>query len=208
MKAWWATQEARINGLSLRERLFLFVSVLVVILAVADVLWLSPAQADYKQVQQRFATQSAEVGRLRAELASVSRPVDASADLRASLAQSQARLASLREEIAAAAPGAASGSEVLEQVLVQFLKRRPGLRLVSSGTMTSEAGAAEAAPVPGIQRRGLELKVAGPYSELRRYVQSLEQSLPHLRWGRMQLVVVDGQAPELTLRVYVLEVQP
>lgn len=208
MKAWWATQEARINGLSLRERLFLFVSVLVVILAVADVLWLSPAQADYKQVRQRFATQSAEVGRLRAELASVSRPVDASADLRASLAQSQARLASLREEIAAAAPGAASGSEALEQVLVQFLKRRPGLRLVSSGTMTSEAGAAEAAPVPGIQRRGLELKVAGPYSELRRYVQSLEQSLPHLRWGRMQLVVVDGQAPELTLRVYVLEVQP
>lgn len=208
MKAWWATQEARINGLSLRERLFLFVSVLVVILAVADVMWLSPAQADYKQVQQRFATQSAEVGRLRAELASVSRPVDASADLRASLAQSQARLASLREEIAAAAPGAASGSEALEQVLVQFLKRRPGLRLVSSGTMTSEAGAAEAAPVPGIQRRGLELKVAGPYSELRRYVQSLEQSLPQLRWGRMQLVVVDGQAPELTLRVYVLEVQP
>lgn len=208
MKAWWATQEARINGLSLRERLFLFVSVLVVILAVADVLWLSPAQADYKQVRQRFATQSAEVGRLRAELASVSRPVDASADLRASLAQSQARLASLREEIAAAAPGAASGSEALEQVLVQFLKRRPGLRLVSSGTMTSEAGAAEVAPVPGIQRRGLELKVAGPYSELRRYVQSLEQSLPHLRWGRMQLVVVDGQAPELTLRVYVLEVQP
>lgn len=208
MKAWWATQEARINGLSLRERLFLFVSVLVVILAVADVLWLSPAQADFKQVRQRFATQSAEVGRLRAELASVSRPVDASADLRASLAQSQARLASLREEIAAAAPGAASGSEALEQVLVQFLKRRPGLRLVSSGTMTSEAGAAEVAPVPGIQRRGLELKVAGPYSELRRYVQSLEQSLPHLRWGRMQLVVVDGQAPELTLRVYVLEVQP
>lgn len=208
MKAWWATQEARINGLSLRERLFLFVSVLVVILAVADVLWLSPAQADYKQVRQRFATQSAEVGRLRAELASVSRPVDASADLRASLAQSQARLASLREEIAAAAPGAASGSEALEQVLVQFLKRRSGLRLVSSGTMTSEAGVAEVAPVPGIQRRGLELKVAGPYSELRRYVQSLEQSLPHLRWGRMQLVVVDGQAPELTLRVYVLEVQP
>lgn len=207
MKAWWVIQEARINGLSLRERLFLFVSVLVVILAVVDVLWLSPAQAAYQQIQQRFAAQSSELGRLRAELASVARPVDASADLRASVAQSQARLLSLQAEIAAAAPGAAAGSEALEQVLVQFLKHRPGLRLVSSGTMATEAGAADTAGVPGIQRRGLELKVAGPYPELRRYVQSLEQSLPHLRWGGMQLLV-DAHVPVLTLRVYVLEVQP
>ena len=207
MKAWWVIQEARINGLSLRERLFLFVSVLVVILAVVDVLWLSPAQAAYQQIQQRFAAQSSELGRLRAELASVARPVDASADLRASVAQSQARLLSLQAEIAAAAPGAAAGSEALEQVLVQFLKYRPGLRLVSSGTMATEAGAADTAGVPGIQRRGLELKVAGSYPELRRYVQSLEQSLPHLRWGGMQLLV-DAHVPVLTLRVYVLEVQP
>jgi MSHA biogenesis protein MshJ len=207
MKAWWVIQEARINGLSLRERLFLFVSVLVVMLAVADVLWLSPAQADYKQIQQRFTVQSAEVGRLRAELASVSKPVDASADLRASVEQLQARMASLRAEIAASAPGAASGTEALEQVLVQFLKRRPGLRLVSSGTVANEAGAADAAHVPGVQRRGLELKVAGPYPELTRYVQSLEQALPHLRWGTMQLAV-DTQGPELTLLVYVLEVAP
>jgi MSHA biogenesis protein MshJ len=90
---------------------------------------------------------------------------------------------------------------------VQFLKRRPGLRLVSSGTVANEAGAADAAHVPGVQRRGLELKVAGPYPELTRYVQSLEQALPHLRWGTMQLAV-DTQGPELTLLVYVLEVAP
>jgi MSHA biogenesis protein MshJ len=207
MKAWWTVQAGRINGLSLRERLFLFVSLLVVMVAVADVLWLTPAQAAYKQTQQRFTSQSAEVNRLRAELAAVSKPVDGSADLRAEVAQSQARIDALRAEIAAIAPGASAGGEALEQVLVQFLKRRPGLRLVSSGTVAAEAGTTDAATPPGIQRRGLELKVAGPYAELTRYVQSLEQALPRLRWGSMQLAV-DKQTPELTLRVYVLEVQP
>ena len=47
MKAWWAIQAGRINALSLRERLFLFLSLLVVILAIADVLWLNPAQTAY-----------------------------------------------------------------------------------------------------------------------------------------------------------------
>lgn len=207
MKAWWTLQAARINGLSLRERMFLFLSVMAVLLAVADVLWLSPAQAGYKQAQQRFAAQTAEVSRLRAELAAVSRPVDASADLRTELVQYQARVDALQAEIAAIAPGAANGSEALEQVLVQFLKRSPGLRLVSSGTVAADAASAEAPTVPGIQRRGLELKVAGPYAELTRYVRQLELALPRLRWGSLQLQV-DRQGPELTLRVYVLEVQP
>ena len=61
--------------------------------------------------------------------------------------------------------------------------------------------------VAGVQRRGLQLKVAGSYAELSRYVKSLEQALPRLRWGPMQLVV-NKQVPELTLQVYVLEVQP
>lgn len=207
MKVWWATQAVRINALSLRERLFLLVSVLVVILAVADVLWLTPALAAYKKTQQQFQAQSAEVNRLRAELAVASKPMDASADIRTDLAESQARIDALRAQVAALAPGAAGGGEALEQVLVRFLKHSPGLRLVSTSTVTAESGASSAVNVPGVGRRGLELKVAGPYPELTRYVQSLEQSLPRLRWGSMQLLV-DKQGPELTLRVYVLEVQP
>jgi MSHA biogenesis protein MshJ len=207
MKAWWTTQAARINALSLRERVFLFVSVMVVILAIADVLWLSPAQAGYKQMQQRFLAQSSEVNRLRAELAAVAQPVDPSADVRTELEQSQAKLDVLRSELAVLAPSGASGSQGLEPVLVQFLKRSPGLRLVSSGTVAAEAGSTGAAEIPGIQRRGLELKVAGPYPELTRYVQNLEQALPRLRWSTMHMVV-DKQGPELTLRVYVLEALP
>ena len=49
MKAWWLAQMARIDNLSLRERIFLFLSILVCALALADTLWLSPAQTAHKQ---------------------------------------------------------------------------------------------------------------------------------------------------------------
>ena len=50
---------ARIEALSLRERIFLFLSVLVVCGAVFDALWLSPAQTVRKQLLMRFEKQTA-----------------------------------------------------------------------------------------------------------------------------------------------------
>ena len=153
MKAWWAKQAARIDALSLRERVFLFCSVLLVLLALVDVLWLTPAQAAYKLVQQNHAAQNAELARLRAELAGLSKPVDASQPLRDQIAAADQRLAVLRQEIEALAPTATGGAQGLEAVLVQFLQRRPGLRLVSSGTMAVDSKTAGTPDVAGVQRR-------------------------------------------------------
>ena len=61
----------------MRERVFLFVSLIAGALALADVLWLSPAQVAHKQLTQRFDKQSAELQRARDELKTVARPVDA-----------------------------------------------------------------------------------------------------------------------------------
>ena len=77
------------------------------------------------------------------------------------------------------------------------------------GTVTQEAsvaGAAASAPA-GLVKQGMEIKVTGPYAELVRYVKTLEGALPNLRWGALQLKS-DQQAPELTLQVYVVGVQP
>ena len=61
--------------------------------------------------------------------------------------------------------------------------------------------------MPGLTKRGLELRVAGPYAELNRYVKTLEAALPSLRWG--VLTVKKGpQTAELTLQVFVVGVQP
>jgi MSHA biogenesis protein MshJ len=114
-----------------------------------------------------------------------------------------------------------AGGPALEQVLMEFLRRQDGLTLMSAGTLRSDAATSPAAPVApntsgatltagppqGLTRRGMELRVAGSYPELVRYVKTLEAALPKLRWGPMQLKA-DKPIPELTLQVYIVGVQP
>jgi MSHA biogenesis protein MshJ len=210
MKQWWQQQVVRIDALSLRERAFLFLSVIVVCMALADVLWLSPAQVAHQQATQRFAAQGTELSRLRDELKSTAQPLDASKAVRDDIASANARLEAVNQEIKEVAP-LADGGPALEQVLVQFLRRQEGLTLLSTGTLKQDAAipvapATVAAPT-GLSRRGMELRVAGPYPELVRYVKTLEIALPALRWGALQLKS-EKQPPELTLQVYVVGVQP
>jgi MSHA biogenesis protein MshJ len=95
----------------------------------------------------------------------------------------------------------------LEPVLAEFLRRRPGLALVSTATLGASSADAKDAVPAGLARRGVELRVSGPYAELVLYLRSLEKALPELRWGTMQLRS-EKQPPELSLQVFVLEVQP
>jgi MSHA biogenesis protein MshJ len=180
-------------------------------LAAGDALWLAPAQLAHKQVTQRFATQSSELVRLRAELAAAGKPVDASKVVRVEIASEAAKLDALSQEIKAIAP-LAEGGPALEQVLVQFLRRYDGLTLLGVRTVQQEPAAVPAnaaqAVGAGITKRGLELRVTGPYAELVRYVKALENALPSLRWGPMLLKSDKQQASELTLQVYVVGAQP
>ncbi|MDE2417230.1 MAG: hypothetical protein KGN32_05430 [Burkholderiales bacterium] len=208
MKQQWIRLLERIDALSLRERVFLFISLIACTLALADTLWLSPVQTQYKLLTQRFASQRAELERLRVELKSIARSEDPSVALRAEIAASDARLDALNADIKTLVPLVQNGPE-LEQVLVQLLRRQAGLTLLGLTTLKPEAatGSASAVLPAGMSKRGLELRVAGSYPELVRYVKSLESAMPALRWGTLTLKG-EQQPPELTLQVHVLGVQP
>jgi len=209
MKQQWTQLLERIDALSLRERVFLFISVIACALALADVLWLSPAQTQYKLLTQRFASQNAELDRLREELKSIARTEDPSMAVRAEIAAAQAQLDALNADIKTLVPLVQNGPE-LEQVLVQLLRRQDGLTLLGLTTLKPEAVAAGSAPTSlpaGMSKRGLELRVSGSYTELVRYVKTLEVAMPSLRWGALQLKG-EQQPPELALQVYVVGVQP
>lgn len=207
LKLWGGQQAARIDALGLRERVFMFVSVIVLAIALVDTLLLSPAQMEHTQITQRFATQSTELNRLREALKVGGQVLDPSKVLRDEIAQMDARIQGVNHDITVIAP-MAQGGPALEQVLVQFLRRYEGLTLVSVGTLNPQAAEASAGASPaGLRRRGLDLRVSGSYGELVRYVKTLENALPVLRWGTLQLKS-EKQPPELRLQVYVLEVQP
>jgi MSHA biogenesis protein MshJ len=216
MKQQWQKLSVRIDALSMRERVFAFLSIIVCCLAMVDTLWLSPAQLAYKQATQRFAAQTTEVKRLRAEMGVLAQPVDASKVVRDDIAAAQIRLDQVNQEIRAVAP-LAEGGPAVEQALEQFLRRHEGLTLVSTGTIRQETSIVNtrskassgtgADYQPVLSKRGLELKVSGPYAELARYVKTIENALPTLRWGSLQ-VTAGKQMPELTLQVYVVGVPP
>ena len=216
MKRWWqsgwAKQAARINALSLRERVFLFLSLMACLAALADVVWLSPARVAHKQLTQRFDKQNAELQRARDALRTLVKPVDASQAARDELATVQTRLVTANEVIAQVMPTASEGTP-LAQAMVHLLRRHEGLTLVRSAALAPapDAGApgagTGAALAPSLTRQGVELTVAGAYPELIRYLQALEKALPQLRWGLMKLQS-EKQPPELMLQLFLVGVPP
>lgn len=217
MKQQWQQLLDRIDALTLRERAFLLVSILVCFLAVADAVWLSPSQMAFKQASQRFAAQGVDLQRLRDELSAMAQAVDPSKVVRDDIAAASERLDAINQAISSVAPVTA-GNPPIEETLVQLLRQQEGLTLLSTSTIKQEPSraAANVRPKSGdaaadtpatVLRRGLELRVAGRYADLVRYVQTLETALPALRWGTVQ-IRVGKETPELTLQVYVVGVMP
>lgn len=239
---WWRVQSARINALRLRERVFLFLSVIAICMALIDGVWLSPAQVAHKQLTESFDKQSAELQRARDELKFVAKPADASQALRDEIAAVKITLDTVNQTIvrhaeppqASIAPSggsavrdATSGGTIkglssvateatpLVQVLSSLVRRHKGLALLRISAVASEAamgkadqavkavGAGAALLPVELTRQGVELTVSGPYHELIRYVQALENELPYVRWGRMQLKS-EKPPPELRLQLFLL----
>ena len=207
MKAWWKRQSARIDALGLRERATLFVSILVVCVALVDSLLISPAQLVYKQRSERHAAQAIELARLQEEVRNSFGQADPVRQIKGDLSAADAQLETINQQILTLAPAAADHPP-LEQVLVQFLRRQPGLTLVEATTLAASTSKAGSEVVPGMERRGVTLRVAGSYAELTAYVASLEKALPQLRWGVLELRGESGKKAELRLQVHVVGVLP
>jgi len=206
---------ARIDALNLRERVFLFLSVIVVCVAIVDTLWVAPARQQHQQVRQQFEAKATEMRQLQDELRLKAVQPDPERQAREELAGIQARIETAERSIAALT-AATGGATSLPDVLVHFLRRHRSLSLVRTASVQAEpslpgmaagAGTAAGTATPSVARTGQELTIAGPYPDLVRYVQSLESAMPDLRWGALQLKS-ELQPPELTLQVFLVGVQP
>lgn len=209
VKRSWGRTATRVDAMSLRERVFLFMTLLLLLLLLGNLLWVAPAQDRLRLVSQRFSAQDGELQALREELKSTSGETGTARLMREELAQIKARLAEVNEEIAQV-PQAKPDETPLSKVLVHFLRRHEGLTLVRAATLPPEQRvsqtAADGAQVL-VRRQAVELTVAGPYGELTRYVETLERALPALRWGGMK--VNSEEAPtQLTLQVWLVGATP
>lgn len=212
MSASWKTLAARIDALNLRERVFLFLAVIVVCVALVDSLWVAPARQQHQRLRQQFDANAAELRQLQDELRLKALQPDPVRQAREDYSRVRAQIEATDNSIAALT-AASGGATSLPDVLVHFLRRHRSLSLIrTSSVQIQPAGAggqaAAASPVSRTgTRTGQELTIAGPYPELVRYVQALESAMPDLRWGALQLKA-DQQPPELTLQVFLVGSQP
>lgn len=210
MKKQLQTLIARLDALSLRERGFLFLSVLVCCGAVFDALWLSPAQTVHRQLVVHIDKQATELQRLRETLKITAQPVGAPQSVRDELQRLHAQADATERAVRELLPQAQTTP--LVQALTHLLRRHQGLTLVKTDALAPEVagpGNSNAAGLPeGLTRQGVAITVAGAYPDLIRFVGTLESAMPQVRWGAMNLKSDKG-APELTLQLFLLaEVAP
>ena len=216
----------RIDALSLRERVFLFFSVAVVVVALADTLVITPQLQQQRERAQQLARQNSELAQLRSQLTATTTPPASDsptgrlqAALRAAQ-QERERLAAELRALGSAGPAglpATAGPPRLADLLARVLRRHERLSLVRLAVAAPAiASAKESATAPsnspstgpstapaGLQE--VDLALSGSYLALAAYLAEIEAALPGLRWGPMQ---VEGP-PEgseagalLTLRVW------
>ena len=209
-KNWWLPHVARIDAISLRERVLLFATMVACLASLGYWGWLSPAQEAHAQLVQRLEKQSVELQKARTDLAAVGRSVATDTTVQGELTEVRSQLANMQKTLAetTSTPQVAP----LTQLLVHLLQQHDALTLVRAATMTPTAASTIATPAFGVTaialtdrvtRQGVELTVTGPYADLTRYVQTLEQALPQVRWGTMVLRS-EVRPAELTLQLYVV----
>ena len=197
MKDRLATLETRIDALALRERIFLLLSVLLVVGALVDTVWITPARQEHARARSALDANTAELVKLREEVrlkASQPSPQRAAQE---ELARVEARIEETQRSLSALSD-TFKNSTSLQDVLVHFLRRHPTLTLLKTGNLAVDATAPRSA---AIARTGLELTLSGPYGDLMRYVKALETAMPDLRWGALR-VNAESQPPQLTIEVF------
>ena len=201
MKADWKQQLARINALSLRERVMLFASVAFVMVALADTLVWSPAAAKRKALVAEQAAAAKELDTLRQRLAdasSTSQPDSPRGQMLAKIAQARAELQAVDRQVN---ENLGDGKRLanLPDLMDQVLRRHE--RLTLTHLVTANDRPTDKSTESALRWQAVDLGVSGGYLDLLQYLADLEQALPELRWGPMQ-INTKQTPPELTVRLF------
>ena len=222
MKAQWQRLAARFAALGQRERLLIGVAVLCIVVFLGHSLLIEPQLQRLRADAKRLAEARKELPTAAATLAEMrSRLKNPDVENRAALAAARKDSAGLDAKLRAL-----SGSLVppermpafLESLLARnskldllSLRNLPATFLIERGKETKDGAPnknapaeAEAARLPNIYKHGVEIRIAGSYSDLLAYLDDLERTPQRILWSKLALRVEQYPRSVLTLTVYTL----
>jgi MSHA biogenesis protein MshJ len=204
----------RLDAMSLRERVLIFLAVAVVIVAVADSALFEPILRRQKLNSQRNQQQQDEIRAMQGQVQAYAqaRTGDSTSAKRQRLEKRKLELAALDRELAAG-QGALVPPDRMAKMLSEIVKRNPDIELVSLRTLaatgTTQSLTAVLGSAPGglaMYRHGIEIAVSGSYLRMLNYVGQLERLPAKIVWGNMELQA--GAYPAVTLKITLYTFSP
>ena len=196
----------RIDALSLRERVLIFIAAALVLVAFAYLGLIAPLMDRDKRLAREVARRQTELAMLQTQLQAMARSGEMRPDEanRAKLEGLQRDMAQLDRQIAQEASRFTTPRH-MRDVLQQILARNARLQLVDLKTLPVDLfGHSEARGPRPIYRHALELTVSGAYLDLYAYLRQLEALPTRLYWRKADLAAGDYPKVVLKLTVYTL----
>jgi MSHA biogenesis protein MshJ len=237
MKQRWTGFAAKIDALTLRERMLLFAALAAFIVFVAHAAALGPMLRKQAALRAQISQQQNNLVGIDGEITHKVQAyqVDPDAATRERLDAAKAEAAKLSESLRAMQKGLVA-PERMGALLESLLRANGRLQLVSMKTLPvgslHQAGAGEAKaepqakegkmlavaltapaaagaqPVDMLYRHGVQIAVRGNYLDIVNYMSALESMPTQLFWSRAQLEVEEYPTSRLTLTLYTLSLDP
>ncbi len=212
----------KIDALSVRERVILFVLMLAAIWAVMDALLLAPQERVRKAEQDKITQARSKLDEAEHALALRANQPDPDMDARQRLEGARAALQA-RMQTAATIQAHLVAPKDQVRVLQGLLSDQTGLQLRNLDTLPPEpvglaspdavpdggmklAGAQAAGPA-ALYKHGVKLTLVGSYATLTRYMETLERLPLGFYWARAELDASVYPEVSLTLTLYTLSLE-
>jgi MSHA biogenesis protein MshJ len=235
MKQRWTGFAAKIDALTLRERMLLFAALAAFIVFVAHAAALGPMLRKQAALRAQISQQQNNLVGIDGEITHKVQAyqVDPDAATRERLDAAKAEAARLSESLRAMQKGLVA-PERMGALLESLLRANGRLQLVSMKTLPvgslnqaveakaepqakegkmlavalTAPAAAGAQPVDMLYRHGVQIAVRGNYLDIVNYMSALEAMPTQLFWSRAQLEVEEYPTSRLTLTLYTLSLDP
>jgi len=197
----------RVDAMSLRERVAIFIAAAVIIVFLVDSALIEPILQRQKVNALRNQQQQDEVRAMQVQLQAFAqaRVSDGASAKRQRLDKYKAEIAALDRDL-----GGRQGELVtpdrMTRMLSDILKRNPGVELVSLRSLPATAlTQVPAAAGAVLYRHGIEVTASGDYFKMLGYLSDLERNPAKILWGAMDL---QASYPKVTLKITLYTLSP
>lgn len=190
MKARLERLRDRIDSLTLRERVLVFLAVVAVVAFIWHTAFMAPLNARQEQAREEIENLRERVTEANNMVSEVirNRESDPDAERRARLQELEQSMSELDERLADLT-GDLIEPRRMAEVLEQILERQSGLELVSLRALepTPLLEDEDLEGVGNIYRHGVRIEMLGSFNDILSYLKALEELDSNLYWGRLDV---------------------